>query len=168
LPFCGVYDKIDIRRFATREVTKIRKKEILQSNGTYNKNYEKVKDSRFIGNDFYDPMDIVQVKYEMIKDVVNYGKSVTDAADGFGFSRTAYYNIKDAFDKRGVSGLIPEKPGPKKPRKLTPEYQKQIDDYIAKKPGASSAELASVINENNGVNISKRTIERYRAKKKAF
>jgi len=142
------------------------KKEILQGNGTYNRNHEKVKDARFIADDFYDPMDIVQVKYEMIKDVARGGRSVTDAADGFGFSRTAYYGIKDAFDRQGVSGLIPDKPGPKKPHKLTPERQRQIDEYIASKPGASSAELAAVIGADNAVGVSKRTIERYRAKKK--
>jgi transposase len=149
-----------------RGVVSISKKEILQGNGTYNKNYEKVKDARFIGGDFYDPMDIVQVKYEMIKDVSGGGKSVTDAADDFGFSRAAYYGIKDAFDKQGVSGLIPEKRGPRSPHKLTPEYQKQIDDYIANKPGASSAELAAAISGDSATGISKRTIERYRAKKK--
>lgn len=142
------------------------KKDVLQMNGTYNRNHEKVRDARFIGDDFYDPMDIVQVKYEMIKGVVRDGKSVTDAADGFGFSRTAYYSIKGAFDKQGVSGLIPEKPGPKRPHKLTPEFQMQIDDYLASKSGASSAELAAIVNRNNGVSISKRTVERYRAKKK--
>jgi len=142
------------------------KKEILQRNGTYNKNYARVKAARFIGDDFYDPMDIVQVKYEMIRDVARGGNPVIDATGDFGFSRTAYYNIKDAFDKQGVSGLIPEKPGPRGPHKLTQEYQKQIDDYISEKPQASSEEIVAVINENNAINISKRTIERYKAKKK--
>jgi transposase len=142
------------------------KKKILQGNGTYNRSHEKVKDARFIEGGFYDPMDIVQVKYEMIKDVESAGKSVTDSASEFGFSRTAYYGIKDAFDKQGVSGLIPEKPGPRSPHKLTEEYQKQIDDYLANKPGASSAELAAMISRDDAISISKRTIERYRAKKK--
>jgi transposase len=141
------------------------KKEILQKNGTYNKNHEKVKDARFFGDRFFDPMDIVQVKYEMLKDVMK-GRPVSDAAGDFGFSRTAYYSIKEAFDKQGISGLIPEKPGPKTPHKLTHECQKQIDDYIAMKPEASSSEIAAVISRNNAISISKRTIERYRAKKK--
>jgi len=144
------------------------KKDVLVENGTYNKNHMRVKDIRFIGGDFFDPMDIVQVKYEMLKAVAKSGKPVSGAADVFGFSRTAYYNIKDAFDSQGVIGLIPEKPGPRGPHKLTPEYQKQIDDYIAKKPGASSGEIAIAINETKAVSINKRTVERYRAKKKPF
>ena len=152
--------------YAAYEVISMDKKGILQANGTYNKNYDRVKSTKFVGDDFYDPMDIVQVKYEMIKDVARDGRSVTDATDDFGFSRTAYYGIKDAFDKQGVSGLIPEKTGPKSPHKLTPECQKQIDDYISEKPRASSAEIAAMINESNAASISKRTVERYRAKKK--
>jgi len=144
------------------------KKEVLLGNGTFNRNYEKVMDARFIGDDFFDPMDIVQVKYEMLKDVAKNGRSVSDAANGFGFSRTAYYSIKQAFDSQGVSGLTPEKPGPKQPHKLTPVYQQQIDDYITKNPGVSSSELVAVLNEHNAAGISKRTVERYRAKKKLF
>jgi len=139
---------------------------MLQENGTYNRNYVKVKDARFAVNDFFDPMDVVQVKYEMLKDVATNGKTISGAADDYGFSRTAYYSIKEAFDNQGVSGLIPEKPGPKHPHKLTQEYQQQIDDIISKKPWASSVELTTAINENNTVNISRRTVERYRAKKK--
>jgi len=142
------------------------KKEILQGNGTYNKNHRKVKDARFVEDSFYDPMDIVQVKYEMVKVVAGGEKSVTEAASGFGFSRTAYYAIKDAFDRHGVCGLIPEKPGPKNPHKLTLERQKQIDDYLAEKPGASSAEIAAAVGAKGAVSVSKRTVERYRAKKK--
>jgi transposase len=148
------------------EVFCLSKKDFLVGNGTYNKHYEKVKSARFIDDGFFDPMDIVQVKYEMLKEVMRDGKAVTDAADDFGFSRTAYYSIKDAFDKHGVSGLTPEKPGPKKPRKLTPKYQTQIDEYIARKPGISSGELAVILNKKGDITVSRRTIERYRAKKK--
>ena len=43
------------------------KKAILIENGTFNKNYKNVKISKFIDDRFYDPMDIAQVKYEMLK-----------------------------------------------------------------------------------------------------
>ena len=150
------------------KVIYLSKKEILQENGTYNKNYKRVKDARFSSEDFFDPMDVVQVKYEMLKDVEKNGKTVSCAADDYGFSRTAYYSIKEAFDNQGVVGLIPEKPGPRAPHKLTPEYQQQIDDLVSKKPWTSSGELAEALNENNAINISKRTVERYRAKKKQY
>ena len=53
------------------------KKDFLTANGTYNKNYKKVKDSRFISDDFFDPTDIVQVKYEMLKEGLRNNKIIT-------------------------------------------------------------------------------------------
>ena len=156
-------DPVFIKRW---EAIWLDKKEFLVKNGAYNKNYEKVINKKFIDNNFYDPMDMAQVKYEMLKEVEKNGMTITEAAEEFGFSRTAYYNIKEAFGKRGLMGLAPEKPGPKKPYKLTESYQKIIDECIIKNPEISSGEIAGIINKNSDININKRTIERYRAKKK--
>jgi transposase len=142
------------------------KKDILMENGTYNKNHGKVKAQKFLEDDFYDPMDIAQVKYEMLKEVEESGASITSAAADHGFSRTAFYNVKEAFGKHGIKGLLPEKPGPRSPHKLTQEYQERIDGYIIDNSGISSGEIAERINRDSGVNLSKRTVERYRAKKK--
>lgn len=142
------------------------KKEALIENGTYNKNYTSVKTSKFIDSHFYDPMDIAQVKYEMLKEVERDGATITDAADNYGFSRTAYYKIKEAFSAQGIRGLIPEKPGPKEPHKLTGEYRRRIDAIVAINPDISSKEIAEFLNQEGTIHISKRTIERYRAKKK--
>jgi transposase len=111
-------------------------------------------------------MDIVQVKYEMLKEVERDGITITDAANNYGFSRTSYYSIKEAFIARGIMGLIPEKTGPQKPHKLTQKYQKRIDELVADNPGISSNEIAVLINQEGIIHISKRTVERYRAKKK--
>jgi transposase len=142
------------------------KKDILMENGTYNKNYKNVKALKFIDDRFFDPMDIAQVKYEMLKEVERNGVTITDAADSYGFSRTAYYSIKEAFSTQGIKGLIPEKTGPKSPHKLTREYQKLIDEWVADNPSVSSNEIAERLNQNGAIHVSKRTIERYRAKKK--
>jgi len=142
------------------------KKDILMENGTFNKNYKNVKAAKFINDQFYDPMDIAQVKYEMLKEVEQNGITITDAADNYGFSRTAYYNIKDAFSSQGIKGLIPEKSGPKSPHKLTQTYQERIDEWVAGNPGISSNDIAALINQDGTIQINKRTVERYRAKKK--
>lgn len=144
------------------------KKQILLANGTYNKNYEKVKNDKFLTDSFYDTMDIVQVKYEMLKDAVDDSRGIAQVADDFGFSRASFYNVKEAFDKKGLSALVPEKTGPKKPYKLSGTYQDYIDRYIAEKPKASSNEIAKNIKKDKGVDINKRTVERYRSKKKHF
>lgn len=144
------------------------KKEILLANGTYNKNHEKVKNEKFLTDPFYDPMDIVQVKYEMLKDAADGSRGIAQIANDFGFSRASFYNIKDAFDNNGLSALVPEKTGPKRPKKLTEPCQEYIDRYISDNPKASSNEIAKGLKKDKGIDISKRTVERYRSKKKHF
>jgi transposase len=149
-----------------RDGKAMQKKDYLMENGTYNKNHNNVKSPKFLGDYFFDPMDIAQVKYEMLKEVEKNGMTITDATDNYGFSRTSYYNIKEAFSNHGIKGLLPEKPGPKNPHKLTQEVQKRIDEYIAQKPRISSSEITELINQDGVIHINKRTVERYRAKKK--
>ena len=142
------------------------KKDILIENGTYNKNHNKVTEPKFLGDVFYDPMDILQVKYEMLKEVEKRGATIADAATSYGFSRTAFYNIKEAFNKHGIKGLISEKLGPRNPHKLTRENQGHIDNYIKENPSISASEIVEIINRDVGVHLSKRTVERYQSKKK--
>lgn len=142
------------------------KREILLANGTYNQKHEKVKNNKFLAGSFYDPMDIVQVKYEMLKDAEEGSRGIAQVADEFGFSRASFYNIKNAFDKQGLSAFVPEKTGPKRPYKLTEPYKDYIDRYISEKPKASSNEITKSLKNYKGIDISKRTVERYRSKKK--
>jgi hypothetical protein len=142
------------------------KVEILKENGTFNKRHASVKKQEFLDGGFYDAMDIVQVKYEMLRDGQDPDRSVGAVADDFGFSRTAYYNIREVFKKNGITALIPEKTGPKKPHKLTEVLQDFIEEYADRHPNASAAEIAAAMQNEKGVTVSKRTIERYNAKKK--
>ena len=52
----------------------------LQQQGTLNPRPKAVRDELFLQDDFFDPRDLVQVKYEMLRRVRTEGKSVTDAA----------------------------------------------------------------------------------------
>ena len=44
------------------------KEDILKANGTYNRSHGKVTAEKFLTGGFYDPMDIIQVKYEMLRE----------------------------------------------------------------------------------------------------
>ena len=144
----------------------IEKKEILIKNGTYNKNYGIVKKEGFVEGGFYDPMDIVQVRYEMIKDADHSGRTIEQVSTDYGYSRASYYHIRDNFEKGGLAALIPDKTGPKAARKLTKDLQEYITRYIVENPSASSSKIAGEIERTKGISISKRTIERFRYKKK--
>lgn len=123
------------------------------------------KNEKFLTVSFYDPMDIVQVKYEMLKAATEGNQPIAKIVDEFGLSRASFYKIKKAFEISGLSALIPEKPGPKKPYKLTEPYTEYIDKYLLENPEASSNEIAINLRKDKGLTVSKRTVDRYRAKK---
>ena len=92
---------------------------------------EKVKDKSFLeGAPFFDPRDLVQVKYEMLRQAKKEKRSVTDVAASFGFSRPSFYQARDAFEQRGLPGLLPQKPGPIHSHKLGNEVMEFIDRII--------------------------------------
>ena len=142
------------------------KKETLIANDTYNKRYLSVKKSGFQVGGFYDPMDLVQVKYEMIRETQTSGRSIGAVAKEFGFSRTAYYDIKEDFDANGMLAFLPKKKGPKRQYKLTGDLREFIDEYTVNHPKAKAAEITGAIMSEKGIDISSRTIHRYLAKKK--
>jgi hypothetical protein len=60
-------------------------------------------------NPFFDAHDLVQVKYEMLRAVEHDGVCVRQAVRMFGFSRTAWYQIKPQYDLAGLPGLLPRR-----------------------------------------------------------
>jgi hypothetical protein len=90
------------------------KVENLIQKGALNEKPEVVIDELFAGGGFFDPSDIVQVKYEMLRRVAN-GQSVAEAIRAFGFSsHHSFYKAQAAFKQKGLAGLVPVKRGPKK------------------------------------------------------
>ena len=72
---------------------------------------EQVTDPEFLGSDFFDARDAVQVKYEMVRKARAGGAPVTEAAAAFGYSRPAYYAAAAALESAGLEGLVPAGPG---------------------------------------------------------
>src|SRR6266700_5993765 len=96
-----------------------RKTQALAASRTLNPHPEKVTDPAFGAGGFFDPADLVQVKYEMVRKAQAHDVSVAAAAAAFGFSRQSLYSAKTALDEQGLAGLVPAKPGPKGGHKLT-------------------------------------------------
>jgi molybdenum-dependent DNA-binding transcriptional regulator ModE len=96
-----------------------KKEDALRMSGTFNVRSEGVSDVLFSQGSFFDPKDLVQVKYEMLRRVREDGVSVAQASKAFGFSRMAYYDILRAWQREGVRGLLPRPRGPKHGHKLT-------------------------------------------------
>ena len=68
-----------------------------------------VTDTLFADSAFFDPNDLVQVKYEMLRSVQAGTHRVVQAAQAFGLSRPAFYVAQAAFAREGLPGLLPHK-----------------------------------------------------------
>jgi transposase len=144
------------------------KLQALLEQGTANPRPRDVRDPAFHEGEFFDPRDLVQVKYEMLRRVRSEGHSVADAAATFGVSRPTYYKAQSDFERDGLAGLLPSKRGPRGPHKLTATVMGFVARSLAKEPGLDAATLVEHVERELGLSVHRRTMERAlaRAKKK--
>lgn len=138
----------------------------LREEGTLNLAPDKVRDPKFQQNEFFDPRDIVQVKYEMLRRVSVENASVTNASEEYGVSRPTYYQTRATFDKAGLAGLVPQKRGPRGPHKLQGEVLAFLQQQLVAGEPVRAREFATLIRQKFDLNIHPRTIERAVAGKK--
>jgi transposase len=138
----------------------------LLADGALNPSPEKVADPKFLGSEFFDPRDIVQVKYEMLRRVLVEHASVTDASSEYGVSRPTYYEAKAHFDEAGVTGLVPKQRGPRGPHKLQGEVLAFVEKQHVVGEPIRARELVKTIREKFSVDVHPRTIERALSGKK--
>jgi transposase len=98
-----------------------RRQQALRARGATHPHPETVTDPLFHNSAFFDPNDLVQVKYEMLRSVQQEERSVVEAAQASGLSRPAFYVTQELFQREGLPGLLPRKRGPKRPHKLSDE-----------------------------------------------
>jgi transposase len=132
----------------------------LAEKGSLNLKPEEVKDELFLYHEFFDPCDLMQVKYEMVRRVQVENWRVSDAAKTFGFSRVAFYQIQKAIEEQGFAGIMPQKRGPKSAYKLTKEVMLFIGEKLSQDDKLKAATLAELIEEEFGFTIHVRSIEK--------
>lgn len=137
-----------------------RKLAALRQHGSLNPRPDNVTQERFQGHDFFDPNDLVQVKYEMLRQVQVEESTVTEAATEFGLSRPSFYEAQAAFRERGLLGLVPEKRGPKRAHKLDAAVMKFLDAVREGDPTLSSGALADRLWRERSLRVHRRSIER--------
>ena len=138
----------------------------LLEEGTLNPVPEKVHDPKFQDSEFFDPRDIVQVKYEMLRVVSVENASVANATEEYGVSRPTYYQTKASFDEAGIAGLVPKKRGPRGPHKLQGEVLEFIQTQVVAGQPIRARELAKLVRQKFDLDVHPRTIERAVAVKK--
>jgi hypothetical protein len=70
------------------------------------------------------------------------------------------YQTQTDFEARGLSGLLPQKRGPKNPHKLTTEIMNFLFKLHADAPELSGAELATKVKQRWKIALHPRTIEK--------
>ena len=136
------------------------RQQALQQHGTSNPRQQDVSHPLFQDSDFFDPNDLVQVKYEMLRQVQVDKRAVSPTAKEFGFSRPSFYQAEFAFEQGGLSGLLPQKRGPRNGHKLTPDVMEFVGKQRTAEPSLSFAQLAELVQQNFQVKVHPRSIER--------
>lgn len=138
----------------------------LKSQGALNPHPERVKAPEFHHDAFFDPQDIVQVKYEMLRRVELDGASKADAAASFGFSRPTLYQAKAAFECHGLKGLLPRQRGPKEAHKLDATVMAYVRRQVEEKGPMPAHKLAQLVEAEFDLHVHPRSIERALQRKK--
>ena len=144
---------------ATRRPSK-RKLEALREYGCLHPKPEVVHDELFVTAEFFDPNDLLQVKYEMVRRVRVEGQRVSHAARSFGLSRPTVYQALAAFEQGGLAALRPQKPGPRRAHKLSEEVVDFLEEALADTPHRGTGELVVAVQEHFGLSVHPRSIER--------
>ena len=134
------------------------KLENLRRSHTLHPHPDQVRDPLFTtGSAFFDPRDLVQVKYELLRRVRVDGESVSHAVSLFALSRPTFYAAQAAWERAGLIGLLPELTGPRHAHKLTEDILALLRPRAAT---MSSTELAAWLREAHQVIVHPRSIER--------
>jgi transposase len=140
---------------------RIRRQQALSGQGAAHPHPKAVTDPLFRDSAFFDPNDLVQVKYEMLRSVQEEGRAVVEAAQAFGLSRPVFYVTQEVFQREGLPGLVPRKRGPKRPHKLNDEAIAVLLQAI-KEAGRmlKGEELALLLVQRRGIEAHPRSILR--------
>jgi transposase len=146
---------------ATDSRRRTRRQQALNAQGATHPHPEAVTDPLFRDSTFFDPSDLVQVKYEMLRSVEKEDRAVVEAAEAFGLSRPVFYVTRELFQREGLPGLLPHKRGPKRPHKLSDEALAVLAQAIQEAGRMLRGdELAKLLVQRCGVRAHPRSILR--------
>jgi transposase len=136
------------------------KAEVLRKQGALNAHPESVEEPLFRDSPFFDPRDLVQLRYEMLRAVSKDGRVVSEVAGQFGCSRPTYYKALDDFDEKGLVGLLPKKRGPRGGHKLSGEVLDFVEAQLQGDSSLLGEELADRVRRRFGVEVHASSVRR--------
>jgi transposase len=142
------------------------KSQALARDGALNPHPEAVRDPLFTSNPFFDPQDLVQVRYEMVRRHDVEGMPISDVAAAFGVSRPTVYKAQSTLAASGLAGLVPRPRGPKGGHKISAAVVTFVIDLKTAQPELTTPECLAAIKTRFGVKVHRRSLERALARKK--
>jgi transposase len=136
------------------------KRQALQTTGTFNPRAARVRHPLFQQSSFFDPEDLLQLKYESLRSLEVDHCPVAKAARDFGLSRPTIYEAQTQFQQQGLEGLLPHKRGPKAAHKLTKEVFQYCQEQTREQPEIKAEELSSRVRQRFGLSLHPRTIQK--------
>jgi transposase len=136
------------------------KHESLRQSGTLNPRASHVRHTLFADGGFFDPEDLVQLKYEALRALKREDYTVSRASVEFGLSRPTLYLSQAQFEDQGLQGLLPDKRGPKKPHKLTERVLDYLRQALIAAPELTPTALARKVRQRFRTRLHPRTIEK--------
>ena len=136
------------------------KQRTLRQHGTFNPRPQDVIHPLFQDSEFFDAHDLVQVKYEMLRQVRVDKRPISQAAKEFGFSRPSYYQAEFNFEQSGLPGLLPGKRGPRSGHKLTAEVMQFVAEQRRTEPWLNFVQLAEAVMQTFNLQVHPRSIQR--------
>ncbi len=136
------------------------KMNFLQHEGLLNPRPERVTHPLFETLDFFDPYDLPQVRYEMLRSARAEQNSVADACRLYGFSREYFYRLERNFMDRGYVSLLGSSMGRRPLIAMNQEIVNFIVHRKLEQSNLSGEDLRKEILKLYKVDCSRRTVER--------
>ena len=138
----------------------------LKRTGTLHPHPDSVADALFKENPFFDPRDLLQVRYEMLRRHRVEGVSIVDVAVTFGVSRPTVYQAQAALQQAGLGGLLPKRRGPKQGHKLSVEVIEYVRGLRTAEPRLTTVACIQAVQQKFGITVHRRSLERALGSKK--
>lgn len=142
------------------------KTDFLRRYRTFHVRHEAVTDPLFGDDDFFDPRDLLLVKCEMLRRVRLESQPIAPVVRRFALCRDTFYEAWERWRQRGLLGLVPEAPGPRRPHKLTTSLLTFLRDRATDDESRRGAALAACLWREQAIRVHPRTIERALAARK--
>ena len=137
------------------------KRRQLREAGLLHPEPERVRDPRFQqAPEFFDATDHLQVRYEMLRAHLVERDAIRAICQRYGVSRQTFYTLQAKFLDEGTAGLLPKRPGPQGPRKLTAQVLAWVSQRLGATEVPSTGQLREQIQRRFGAALHRRTLEK--------